>query len=179
MSCTETPRAACSNLRAMARAGWVVMAGALVLAGCAHQQEPAPVVSPGARPSATPNAMAPAPGPAAPSRAATSRNWDEWQRQAAQRIVQANPSGSYMGEVKQPLLAIPVLEVELHGDGSIRNIVVSRKPGQAPETLQMAIDAVRRAEPFAPVSHLPRPWKYTEVFLFNDQRRFKPRTLDD
>jgi hypothetical protein len=69
--------------------------------------------------------------------------------------------------------------VELHGDGSVRTISVARKPGQAPETLQMAIDAVRRAEPFAPVSHLPRPWKYTEVFLFNEERRFKPRTLDD
>lgn len=109
----------------------------------------------------------------------TARNWDDWKRQAAQRLVQANPNGSYMGDVKQPLLAIPVLEVELHGDGSVRNISVSRKPGQAPETLQMAIDAVRRAEPFAPVSHLPRPWKYTEVFLFNEERRFKPRTLDD
>ncbi|EHR71148.1 hypothetical protein BurJ1DRAFT_2310 [Burkholderiales bacterium JOSHI_001] len=177
MSCTETPRAAFPNRCPVALACWATLAGLVAVAGCAHRQEPAPVVSPGVRPAAAPNPMMPT--PAAPARAATTRNWDEWQRQAAQRIVQANPNGSYMGDVKQPLLAIPVLEVELHGDGSIRNIVVSRRPGQAPETLQMAIDAVRRAEPFAPVSHLPRPWKYTEVFLFNDQRRFKPRTLDD
>jgi hypothetical protein len=28
------------------------------------------------------------------------------------------------------------------------------------------------------VSRLPRPWKIVEVFLFDDNRRFKPRTLD-
>ena len=44
--------------------------------------------------------------------------------------------------------------------------------------MQLAIDAVRRAAPFPPVGHLPRPWKYTEVFLFDDNRRFKPRSLD-
>jgi hypothetical protein len=29
------------------------------------------------------------------------------------------------------------------------------------------------------VRQLPKPWKFTEVFLFNDDRQFKPRTLDD
>jgi hypothetical protein len=28
------------------------------------------------------------------------------------------------------------------------------------------------------VSRLPRPWKFVETFLFNDDRKFKPRTLD-
>jgi hypothetical protein len=28
------------------------------------------------------------------------------------------------------------------------------------------------------MSRLPRPWKFAEVFLFDDDRRFKPRTLD-
>jgi len=28
------------------------------------------------------------------------------------------------------------------------------------------------------VSHLPRPWKFIETFLFDDDRKFKPRTLD-
>jgi hypothetical protein len=29
------------------------------------------------------------------------------------------------------------------------------------------------------VTHLPKPWAYTEVFLFDDADRFKPRTLDE
>jgi hypothetical protein len=40
------------------------------------------------------------------------------------------------------------------------------------------MDAVRRAAPFGDVSRLPRPWRFAEVFLFDDERRFKPRTLD-
>jgi hypothetical protein len=28
------------------------------------------------------------------------------------------------------------------------------------------------------VSRLPKPWKFNETFLFNDQRKFKPMTLD-
>jgi outer membrane biosynthesis protein TonB len=71
-----------------------------------------------------------------------------------------------------------VLEIELNGDGSVRRIEVLRRPGQAPETLQIAMDAVRRAAPFGDVSRLPRPWKFSETFLFNDERKFKPRTLD-
>jgi hypothetical protein len=55
---------------------------------------------------------------------------------------------------------------------------VTRQPKQAQETVPMALDAIRRAAPFGSVAHLPRPWTFTEVFLFNDDRRFKPRTLD-
>nr|WP_276597919.1 hypothetical protein [Roseateles koreensis] len=106
------------------------------------------------------------------------RNGDELRKQAAQRLVAANPEHSYMGEVPAILLAIPVLEVELKRDGSIKAITVLRKPGQALETLQLAMDAVHRAAPYGDVSAMPRPWKFTETFLFNDERKFKPRTLD-
>ena len=106
------------------------------------------------------------------------RNWDEFKRQAALRIVAANPEGTYMGTPPDPLLAIPVLEIELDGDGRIRRIAVLRVPRQAKDTMQLAIDAVRRAAPFGNVSHLPQPWKFAEVFLFDDDRKFKPRTLD-
>lgn len=89
-----------------------------------------------------------------------------------------NPDGTYGGTSPEPLLAIPVLEIELDGDGSVRRIRVLRQPGQARDTVQLAIAAVRRAAPFAPVSHLPRPWAFTETFLFDGQRQFKPRSLD-
>jgi hypothetical protein len=42
----------------------------------------------------------------------------------------------------------------------------------------MAKEALHRAAPFGSVSHLPRPWRFNETFLFNDQRQFKPLTLD-
>lgn len=107
-----------------------------------------------------------------------SKNWNEFKLQAAKRMVAANPNGSYTGKPQQMLLAIPVIEVELNVDGSIKNIDIMRRPSQAPETTQMAIDAIRRAAPFGDVSKLPKPWKFAEAFLFNDDKRFKPRTLD-
>jgi hypothetical protein len=114
----------------------------------------------------------------APADSPASRAWDAYTLRAAERIVAANPDRIYLGEVPQPLLAIPVLEVELHGDGSVRNIRVLRHPTQAKDTVQLAIAAVRRAAPFGDVTRLPKPWKFTEVFLFDEQRRFKPRSLD-
>jgi len=108
----------------------------------------------------------------------TPRTAAELRQQAAERMVAANPTHSYMGKPQDILLAIPVLEVELHADGSIKRINVLRRPGQAPETLQIAIEALHRAAPFGDVSHLPTPWTFIETFLFNDDRKFKPRTLD-
>jgi protein TonB len=124
-----------------------------------------------------PSGPGPGPGSGAPS-AASARSWDAYRAEFGRRLVAANPNGTYTGPVPEPLLAIPVLEIDLHRDGSVRNIQVQRPPSQAPETVQMAIDAVRRAAPFGDVSHLPQPWRVSEVFLFREDRRFKPRSLD-
>ncbi|UUX97091.1 hypothetical protein [Aquabacterium sp. J223] len=120
-----------------------------------------------------------APAPAAMPAPVAARTWKDFRRQAALRLVQANPNITYTGAPPDPLLAIPVLEVELNADGSVRRIEVMRHPRQAKDTTQMAIDAVRRAAPYGDMRHLPRPWKFAEVFLFDDDRRFKPRTLQD
>ena len=106
------------------------------------------------------------------------RSHDELRLQAAHRLVAANPQQSYMGSPPEILLAIPVLEVNLNRDGSIKRIVVLRRPSQAQGTVQLAIDALHRAAPYGDLSKLPRPWRFTETFLFNDELRFKPRSLD-
>jgi hypothetical protein len=113
-----------------------------------------------------------------PSSAASSRAWDDYKVQVGRRLVAANPNGTYTGAVPEPLLAIPVLEVELNGDGSVRRVHVQRHPSQASDTVQLAVNAVHRAAPFGDVSHLPKPWRFSEAFLFRDDRRFKPRSLD-
>ena len=106
------------------------------------------------------------------------RSWADVRQQAAERLVAANPDITYVGRVPDQLLAIPVLEVELNRDGSVRRIEILREPREAKDTLKIAAEAIRRAAPFGDVSHLPRPWKFTETFLFDDARKFKPRTLD-
>jgi hypothetical protein len=108
----------------------------------------------------------------------TSRSMGELRLQAARRLVEANPGITYLGKPPDVLLAIPVITVELHSDGSIRRLEVMRYPGQARDTVDIAMQAIRRAAPFGDVSRLPKPWKFNETFLFNDQRKFKPMTLD-
>jgi hypothetical protein len=108
----------------------------------------------------------------------TPKSWDELRLQAGQRLVAAHPDTSYVGTPPSVLLAIPILEIELHADGSVRHIKVLRVPGQAEDTVQMAIAAVHRAAPFGDVSKLQKPWKFVETFLFDDERRFMPRILD-
>jgi hypothetical protein len=153
------------------------LAAIAALVGCAGRsapaEHPAPVVD--ARPAAPTSANATGLGLAPPQHV---RSWAEVRLQAAQRMVAANPGITYTGTPPDMLLAIPVLEIELNADGSVRRIEVLRPPRQAQDTVQIATDAVRRAAPFGDVSKLPRPWKFVETFLFDDQRRFKPRTLD-
>lgn len=156
---------------------------------------PSPVPAPGApaAPPARPGAAAPAPEAKAPTAArpaprspryvklgppATPRNAHELRLQFAQRLVAAHPDSSYTARAPERLLAIPVLEVELNADGSVRRIEVLRKPTTGNEATQLAIEAVQRAAPYGEVSRLPRPWKVVETFLFDDDLRFKPRTLD-
>ena len=146
-----------------------------LMAGCSAPPLPAPAgranePAPAASPSAAAPAHLPSPGRV--------HSWAELRLQAAHRLVAANPSGTYTGAVPEPLLGIPVLEIELNGDGSVRKIVVLRHPQEAKDTAKLAEAAVLRAAPFGDVSHLPKPWRFTETFLFNHERKFKPRALD-
>ncbi len=184
--------------------GWLAFVCAL--AGCSNAPAPAsppagPATVPGAPgPAPAPLSRPPGPGATAPApepstvppakpaaRAprfvklgppATPRNASELRLQFAKRLVAAHPDTSYTARAPDRLLAIPVLEVELNADGSVRRIEVLRKPTTGNEATQLAIAAVQRAAPYGEVSRLPKPWKVVETFLFDDDLRFKPRTLD-
>ena len=176
MRCTDSTDIA---PRSTTCSAWWARLGLTGLGFIAACSSPTPAPEPAAPPAATSGRTAPStpsaaklppPGPV--------RNWNDVRRQAAQRMVAANPKITYMSTPPDPLLAIPVLEIELNGDGSIRKIDVMRHPSQARDTTQIAMEAVRNAAPFGDVSRLPKPWRFTETFLFDDDRRFKPRTLD-
>jgi hypothetical protein len=182
---------------------------AALAAGCASKgPEPAPGPAPAA-PAPAPGPAAPAaarapaapaaptaPPPAGPAPATSSgvdlgprvalpaatpvRNWDEFRRMAARRMVAASPKASYMGKPPPMLYAIPIMEIELNADGSVRNISVTRPPAnaEAQNTIDYAVEAIRRGAPYGDISRLPKPWKWSEVFLFNEKRQFKPRSLE-
>jgi hypothetical protein len=166
-----------SNRCARARWAMAVLVVVALTAGCASRRDPSSTQAPAPAPSA-PLPTAGATSPSLPGPTARARNWQDYQRRAAQRLMEANPGRTYTVKAPEPLLAIPVLEVELEADGRVRRVNVLRVPTQAKDTTQMAIDAVYRAAPFGDVTHLPRPWRFSEAFLFDDARRFKPRILD-
>ncbi len=158
MSCTD------ARFRNRGKAVFAVLLAAALLGACSSRRPSSP--------------DAPMQFPSFGSGASQARAWDDYRVDVGRRIIAANPTGTYTGLVPEPLLAIPVLEIDLNRDGSVRNIRVQRQPSQATDTVQLAIDAVRRAGPFGDVSHLPQPWRISEVFLFRDDRKFKPRSLD-
>jgi hypothetical protein len=113
-----------------------------------------------------------------PRDAAPVHTADEYQRRIAARLVAANPDITYTTAAPPVLLAIPVLELEVDADGGVIHIDVVRAPAHADDTVRIAIDALRRAAPFGDASRVPGPWRFMLTFLFDDQRRFKPRVLD-
>ncbi len=170
---------------------WAGLALTSALAGCGVMSKPpappppAPAATRADLPAPTapaavvaPHRPAPTPAPIALGPPRAVKTHDELRRQAAERLVAASPERSYLGRPPEILLAIPVLEVELRADGSVKRINVVRRPNQAEDTVQLAIDAIQRAAPYGDVRRMPEPWKFVETFLFDDERRFKPRTLD-
>jgi len=152
---------------------WLASAWAALLAACGS-------------PPASPPAASVAPAPAQPATVAgtaaarptgPARNWEEYKVRVARRIVETSPGETFDGPLPDPLQSIPVVQVHLNRDGSVRRIDVLRTPRQSPQTLEMAMRAIRRAAPFEPVGHLPRPWQFNETFLYNEDLKFQLRTL--
>lgn len=185
MRSTDMSRSGASWFRRCHRL--VGMALALSLAACTTSAPESPAGAPPESTGPSTQSAGPAEKSARSSKAPrlvklppprASRNWAEVRRQAAERLVAANPDGSYMGKPPFMLLAIPVMTVDLNADGSVRNVSVMRHPSQARDTVQLAIQAIHRAAPYGDVSKLPKPWRFNETFLFKEDRKFKPMTLD-
>ncbi len=152
------------------------LAGTFLVSACSTPTS-SPVLLSATRAAEQPTATAPPATVRLPPPAAV-RSMADVRLQAARRLIAANPEGTYTGPAPDPLLAIPVLEIELRADGHIRRIDVLRMPQQAQDTVQIAVAAVHRAAPFGDLSRVPKPWRFTETFLFDDDRKFKPRVLD-
>ena len=174
----STDRTNPSRLRRLA--AWL---GLCALSACqtpaphpVHAPSPAPTPAPAPAPTRVTPAPAPAPAPAPYMRPA--RTADEYKRQMGLRLIAANPGITYTRRAPDVLMGIPILEVEVNADGSVRHISVVRTPEEAKETVQIAIDAIRRSAPFGDASLVPRPWKFMQVFLFDYDGKFKPKVLD-
>jgi hypothetical protein len=171
--CTERDAASPAPGRLRRVAAWL---GLCALSACQTVTlEPPPAPKPAPRPAPAP-APRVAPAPAPYMRPA--RTVDEYKHQMGVRLIAANPNITYVKRAPDILMGIPILEVEVNADGSIRHINVIRTPAEAPETVQVAIEALKRAAPFGDASQVPRPWKFLQVFLFDYDGHFKPKVLD-
>jgi hypothetical protein len=166
---------ATKNVAFSRSAAWAAVAVAAVLAGCASKPMPPQA------PSAPPPVATPAPRPSVAPPVASSlppvRTWAEYRRRAAQIMMAANPGSTFTGPGPEQWYGIPVVQVMLNGDGTIRNVDFMRQSKVGPETNNMALQAVRRVASFGPVSNLPQPWQFNETFLYNDNLKFQLVTI--
>jgi hypothetical protein len=166
-----------ANKRCSLAMRWAFVAAAVTLAGCGskplppHTPAPAPTVT-APRPAAVPQAA-----PPAVSGLPAVRTWAEYRRRAAQMIMAANSAAVASGKLQDPLYGIPVVQIQLNPDGTIRNLDFMRQSKVGPETNNLALQAIRRITSFGPVSNLPQPWQFNETFLYNDARKFQLRTI--
>ncbi len=156
---------------------WLTAAWAGLLAACGVPPSPPPPGGAVPPPPASVAGTAPAPAVRPAPGAGPARNWTEYRLRAARRIAAASAAETFGGPLPDPLQSIPVLQVHLDRDGQVARIEVLRTPRQSPQTVQMAMQAIRRAAPFEPPVHLPRPWTFAETFLYNDALKFQLRTL--
>ncbi len=99
---------------------------------------------------------------------------------AAHQITKANPNQIFWEDTPDILFGIPILKVIVGPGGYIQEIIVLRKPQnpEATDTLQLAINAIRRAEPFKYLVVNDEPVEFVQTFLFRNDRKFKLRVLD-
>ncbi len=170
MPSTEDDVSPRSPGRLRAIAAWL---GLCAISACQAPAPPPVARAPAPSPRATP-VLVPAPAPYT----RPTHSVDEYKHQMGLRLIAANPAITYTKRAPDVLMGIPILEVEVNADGSVRHITVIRTPQEARDTVQIAIDATRRAAPFGDVSQVPKPWKFLQVFLFDYDGHFKPKVLD-
>lgn len=99
-----------------------------------------------------------------------------YRKQAAQHLYERNSGRIYQGMLPPMLYAIGVLQVQLDGQGRVKNLHWMRKPGHAPEVVAEIERAVRSAAPF------PAPGRsvtYTDTWLWDKSGRFQLDTLTE
>ena len=105
-------------------------------------------------------------------------DWASFKKYAALKIVEVNPSITYMDKPPDVLRSIPFFDIDLNADGSIAKLRVRRVPSFNVRDMEAVAAAINRAAPFGDVSALPQPWTFTEGFLIRDDGKFTPVSLN-
>jgi len=147
---------------------------AAVLASCTSsvplgpEQPRAP--APGAQPQ----------GSAAPMiiKSSTATNPRAYRQDAASHIYAQNGERIWKGRLPPLLYAVGVLQVEVDGQGNVRNLNWMRAPRHAPEVIAEIERTVRKAAPFPAPARLGKV-VYTDTWLWHKSGRFQLDTLTE
>jgi protein TonB len=161
-----------------------LLVAAAMLASCTSTPPPQSTQSP--RAAVTPPAPAakPAPAPqvaAVPKmviKSSAAADPRAYRQDAASHIYSQNGERIWKGRMPPLLYAIGVLQVEVDGQGQVRNLNWMRAPKHAPEVIAEIERTVRKAAPF------PAPAKmgkvvYTDTWLWHKSGRFQLDTLTE
>lgn len=99
-----------------------------------------------------------------------------YRKQAAQHLYEKNANRIYKGMLPPMLYAIGVLQVQLDGQGRVRNLNWMRKPSHAPEVVAEIERSVRAAAPFPAAG---KSVTYTDTWLWDKSGRFQLDTLTE
>jgi len=159
----------------------VLLGAAAVLASCTST--PLPQDPPRAA-AAPPAARAPAQAPqvaTAPSmiiKTSMATNPRAYRADAASHIYGQNSDRIWKGRLPPLLYAVGVLQVEVDGQGQVRNLSWMRAPKHAPEVIAEIERTVRKAAPFPAPARMGKV-VYTDTWLWHKSGRFQLDTLTE
>jgi hypothetical protein len=165
------------TLRSLAPAALGVSA---LLAGCESNVplKPAPAPAPVAVAPAAPQVILEAPPQARMVKTSYATSPRAYRADAAQHIYALNESRIWKGKLPPLLYAIGTLQVEVDGQGKVRNMHWLRAPSHAPEVVAEIEKTVRAAQPF-PVPARMGKVVYTDTWLWHKSGRFQLDTLSE
>jgi hypothetical protein len=163
-----------------------LLGAAAVLASCTSTPLPPDTSRTAAVPQVAPAARAPAPTPApqvatAPAmiiKTSAATNPRAYRQDAASHIYGQNGDRIWKGRLPPLLYAVGVLQVEVDGNGNVRNMNWLRAPKHAPEVIAEIERTVRKAAPFPAPARMGKV-VYTDTWLWHKSGRFQLDTLTE
>ena len=111
-------------------------------------------------------------------RTSNAANPRAYRADAASHLYGLNADRIYKGRLPPLLYAIGVLQVEVDGQGYVRNLNWMRAPKHAPEVIAEIEKTVRAAAPFPAPARMGKV-VYTDTWLWHKSGRFQLDTLTE
>lgn len=150
---------------------------AALLASCSTSTPPQPPRAAAVKPPPAEQAPQVA-APAMVIKSSNASNPRAYRADAAQHIYGKNQDRIWKGRMPPLLYAIGVLQVEVDGQGYVRNLNWMRAPRHAPEVIAEIEKTVRAAAPFPAPARMGKV-VYTDTWLWHKSGRFQLDTLTE